>query len=352
MNTNPSFSPFQKLVIFISILALILWLLKSLLHLLVPLFLAMFLAYIFKPIVNWFESKGISRIPGTIILYLASFSIIIILLSILIPIFSNEFFSLQEKLPEYLSTIYNKLWAWQEGIQSKYIIIKEFNLLSKTIGTLQENIFGSAENFYVLLQNIFTWFYAFFLMPFYMFFILADGPKIKKQFLLAIPNKYFEAAANLFFRVDKQLGSYIRGILLDSAVIGTLSVIGLFIFKVKFFFIIGIFAGLANLIPYFGPVAGAVPAILITVLEKGSVSSALWIVALFCVIQLIDNAIVQPLVLARSVKIHPIFVLLAILVGGRWFGIWGMFFAVPLVGISKVIIVEVSKEIRFRLSEA
>lgn len=352
MSTKSFFSPFQKLLIFIFLSVLLLWFLNSILNIVIPFLLAVLIAYIFNPIIEWFESKGINRVKGTVILYLSSFSIIVILISLLIPVMSNEFFVLQKNMPQYIQKIYDELWKWQDIIQKKFTIIKEFDLFSKAISAIQEKALSIAGNVPDLLQNVFTWFYALFLIPFFMFFILSDWPRIKNQLFSIIPNRYFEASANLLFRIDVQLGNYIRGIILEALIVGSLSTIGLFILKVKFFFIIGMFAGFANLIPYFGPFAGGVPAVLITLLDKGSVSSCLWVIGLFILIQILDNNFISPFVLSKSISTHPVIVLLAVLIGGTWFGVWGMFFAVPALGILKVLVVELTKEIKFRLSES
>lgn len=352
MSTKPFFSHFQKLLLFIFLLSLFLWFISTILNIVVPLLISVLLAYIFNPIIEWMETKGAKRLKAAIILYLSSFSLIIILISFLIPVFSNEFFALQKSLPQYIHKIYGELWKWQNIIQNKFTIIKDLNILSKSLNAIQEKAMNIAGDIPVLLQNIFTWFYALFLIPFFMFFILADGPRIRKQFFSIIPNKYFEASANLLFRIDTQLGNYIRGIILEALIVGTLSTIGLFILKVKFFFIIGMFVGFANLIPYFGPFAGGVPAVLITLLDKGSISHCLWVIGLFIAIQIIDNNFISTFVLSKSISTHPVIVLLAVLIGGTWFGVWGMFFAVPALGIIKVLVVELTKEIRFRLSES
>ena len=109
---------------------------------------------------------------------------------------------------------------------------------------------------------------------------------------------------------------------------------------VKYFFMIGVFAGLANLIPYFGPLVGVILAVIVSILQTGSFSMAFYIIGVFIVIKIIDDVFLQPVVVARSVHMSPLIVLLAVLIGGKLFGILGMLLAVPFTGFIKVVVHE------------
>jgi len=128
--------------------------------------------------------------------------------------------------------------------------------------------------------------------------------------------------------------------LIDAIIVGIMAVFALWIIGVKYFFLIGIFAGLANLIPYFGPIVGAVLALIVSILQTGSFEKVLYVILAFTIIKLLDDAIVQPVVVARSVHMHPLTVLLAVLIGGKLFGILGMLLSVPVVGFIKVVVYE------------
>ena len=169
---------------------------------------------------------------------------------------------------------------------------------------------------------------------------------MKKAFIQFVPNRYFEMILNVIHKIDQQLGSYLRGQFTEAFVVGFLSVIALWLLNVQYFIIIGTFAGLANLIPYVGPVAGAIPAIIVTLVNGGSPVSILYIVIAFTIVQLIDNVFLQPLVLSKSVNLHPLIIVFAVLIGGQFFGILGMLLAVPAAGIIKVTSSELYQGIR------
>jgi putative permease len=163
---------------------------------------------------------------------------------------------------------------------------------------------------------------------------------MKKGFIDAVPNRYFEFSLNVLQKMDSQLGNYLRGQFLVALMIGTLSTITLWLLGVDFFLMIGPIAGLMNMIPYVGPIAGGLLAIIASVITSGQFDTIPGIVIAFTAIQIFDNSLLQPLILARNVELHPMLILLAILIGGKLFGIVGLLLAVPFAAILKVIIVE------------
>jgi predicted PurR-regulated permease PerM len=177
-------------------------------------------------------------------------------------------------------------------------------------------------------------------IPFIVFFLLKDGRELKKQFISIVPNRYFEFALDLVYKMDVQLGNYLRSQFTDAVAFGVLSTLVLWFLGVKYFIFIGPFAGLANLIPYVGPVAGALPAVAVSLFETGDVTQAVQVIVAFIALKLMDDILIQPLLVAKGVNLHPLLVLIAIIVGGELFGILGMLLAVPTTGFVKVVLQE------------
>ncbi len=207
--------------------------------------------------------------------------------------------------------------------------------LESAVEKFQKNMLNFALGLFSALSNVV-------IIPFITFFLLKDGPKMKKAIIERVPNRYFEMVLNLTYKIEQQLGGYIRGQVIDAALVGILSIIALKFIGIDYYFFIGAIAGLANLIPYLGPVVGAVPAILVSLMQNPdpSLTPILWIIVAFAVIQLIDNIIISPLVVAKSVNIHPLVVIIVIFIGERLLGVLGMLIAIPVTGILHVIIRE------------
>jgi len=182
--------------------------------------------------------------------------------------------------------------------------------------------------------------FSFLIVPFVTWFALAEGDQALKRLLERVPNKYFEMTLNVVHKIQKDLVGYLRGWLLDSLVVGVLNIIGFYILGVKYAILMGIIAGVANLIPYVGPFVGIVPVMLISVTQTGDLSPIPGLALLTIIIQAVDNIIVQPLCFAKTVDMHPLTVIVVLIVGNQLMGVLGMLLAIPLYTVLKVTAVE------------
>ena len=178
------------------------------------------------------------------------------------------------------------------------------------------------------------------IVPFITFFILAEGDVALKKLIQRIPNKYFEMTLNVLNRIQIGLIGYMRGWILDSIIIGILSMIGYKLIGVEYAILIGAVAGVANLVPYLGPVVGAVPAFLVSLTQYGDFRLVLPIVIVTFTIQMIDNIIVQPLCFAKTVDLHPVTVIILLLLGNTLLGVAGMLVIIPIFTILKTSAIE------------
>ena len=146
-----------------------------------------------------------------------------------------------------------------------------------------------------------------------------------------------EPINDLLHEIDFVLSKFIRGIVIDAFIVAILSSVGLSILGLKFAVFIGIFAGICNVIPYFGPILGMIPAFTVGALTSGPMTGIIAVLILF-IIQQIDGNLIYPKVVGDSTGLHPLFVLLAVTVGGGVAGLFGMVVAVPISGILKILL--------------
>lgn len=193
--------------------------------------------------------------------------------------------------------------------------------------------------------------------------ILYEYHNFKRSLVALIPNKFFELGIRLIRNIEKQVSSYLHGQLLAASSVAVLSIIGLFLLNVlvdanlSLIVFIGIIAGLANLIPLVGPFVGMVPAVLVAIMNHlgthGDPARHLLvvivsIVVMFIIVQQIDNNFVTPKLVGKSVGMHPLGVIIALLIGASLMGPVGMLVAVPAAGTIKVI----SKEVIWAVKNA
>jgi putative permease len=178
------------------------------------------------------------------------------------------------------------------------------------------------------------------LVPFMAVFLLRDGPRIKRGLIRFVPNRYFEFSLEALHKIDIQLGNYFRGLVLEIAVVSALSITALWVLGVPAFVLVGLLAGITTVIPYAGSLLGGSVGVLIKLASTGSASAAALVLLAFLLIQVADEALIQPLVFAQAVDLHPLEVLIAVWVAAQFFGVVGMVLAIPVTSAGKVVVAE------------
>ncbi|MEE2708007.1 MAG: AI-2E family transporter [Gemmatimonadota bacterium] len=303
------------------------------------------LFYMVDPIIVGVERlTRVNRLGAIIIFYFACLVLVGLGIVFLLPLIRDQFNTAYALLND------EKVRA-ESFNRIRWVI--EQNLPFIPVADLKEQIaeFGSAaiSDVAKILLNILSFFSLLVVVPFILFFFLKDSETMRKQIISKVPNRFFEMSLNLIHTIDRNLGTYIRGQLMVAGWVGTLSTIALWILGIPYFFIIGMLAGLANMIPYLGPIAGLVPAIAVSIVFFDGLNpfwaggyNALWepvtaITCAFVVIQVIDNIALSPFIVSNSTDLHPLTVIATVLVGSGMFGLIGMLLGVPLVSIAKVV---------------
>jgi putative permease len=299
--------------------------------------ISLLLAYILDPLANALERAGLSRTLATVVIFLAFVFILALVGAFLIPALLDQVQALQSGSASEQATL--SIGKLQETVTQKLspLGLGDVNLI-QMIQEFRGYISQKVIDF--LLQDSLALIVKLVMIPFVMFFLLKEGRDMKKSLVELVPNRYFEFSLDLLYKMDLQLGNYLRGQFIDALVFGALATVALWVLGVKYFLFIGIFAGLANLIPFVGPIAGMLLGAVAAVLETGDVMQGIWVVVAFVGLKLIDDFVVQPLAVGKSVDLHPMLVALAILTGGHLFGTLGMLLAVPVAGFLKVVLME------------
>lgn len=302
-------------------------------------FYSMVLAYLLNPIVNFLESKGVKRTIGILIVFMFLILIIVTIILAFIPKLSKEFENLITILPNYFNRIYN----FFNKIFIKYS--KHIDELPPVFQGVRNVFLVGLRNFQESLLNylieitnsvvlMFSKFLKLIIVPILTFYFLKDKDYFKKKIIFTIPRKHRNTILQIGREIDIVLGKFIRGQLLVCSFVGISTTIALLIIGVDFALIIGFVAGIADLIPYFGPVIGIFPAVIFALLK--SPIKVLWVIIAFVIIQQLECNVIEPKIVGSSIGIHPVLVIISLLIGGNYFGIIGMIFAIPITIVLKV----------------
>ena len=330
-----------KILIWIAGTIILLYLVYMLTEILIILALSILLTFIFAPFVSVLEGKGFNRFTSTLIIFSAFAFIIYLSLSVIIP-----------KLIFQMNQLVGALQGFSFDEEMKALevsIIRYFPFLEPgSISTRLESLFSSQliniiDSTTEVLSSIVSVLAVLIIVPFITFFLLKDNRRILQGILHTVPNKYFEMSYYVLKKVTLQLGLFVRAWIFDATFVGVMIGFGFYFIGVPNALPLGVIAGLGHLIPYFGPIIGGVPAIIVSIVQYGDLSQVPLILLVVLITYTFDNGFVQPSVFGKSVDMHPITIILLIISGGILFGLIGMLLVVPVATVIKTL----SKEIYF-----
>ncbi|MEG8946975.1 AI-2E family transporter [Rosettibacter firmus] len=294
---------------------------------------SLLIAMIFNPLVDFIERRVFDRLLAVLIVY---FSIGLLLLLFAIHILPKIFTQLnslaQIITAENLSAAFNNVNVTLKRI---FPFLDTGKIINRISNEFQNLLFGWVNNLSDVLYSIFSVIAILVIVPFVTFFLLKDNRKIIKGIINVMPNKYFEVSYWVIKKISIQLGRFVRGWILDASIVGTLVAIGLAFLGINNAASIGFIAGVGHLIPYFGPIIGGIPAIIISIVQLGNFSMLPEIIIMFIIIYTIDNGFIQPKVFSKSTDLHPLIIIILILIGGKLFGVFGMLLMVPAATVIK-----------------
>ncbi|UCD84479.1 MAG: AI-2E family transporter [Deltaproteobacteria bacterium] len=329
-------------LIFIILLIIIIYSLKSILILLLVPFI---LAYALDPVVDFFEARKIPR-TGAIFLLLTFVSIIIALLFLSVgPTVQREIGDLQDALPRYSETLQEKVIpgiektfkvqfpsTFQEGLEE---IINGFRGLPsasiKPFTSVVARVFSNTISFILSLLGLV-------IIPLLTFYFLRDIDQIKKVITSYFPLKHRDKLIEKFNEIDLVLSGFIRGQLTICAIMAVLYSIGLLLVGIDLALVIGILSGLAAIVPYLGTILGIVLASIMCVLKFGFDIHLLGVFTCFAVVQTLEGSVIGPRIVGKKVGLHPVWVIIAVLIGGDFFGFLGILLAVPVAAVLNVVL--------------
>lgn len=301
-----------------------------------PFILAFLIAYLLEPLVRIVENKGVNRTWSIIIIYtiiIGSLSGIMVYTFPRLIIELNKFADTiplyTEQIQGYITTLQNKY--------TRFAMPESFRMvINDTILDIENYLIDIARKIAQVFVQSITKIVDIILAPILAFYFLKDFELFKTNILTFMPTSTRKDVISLGQQMDKVLKSFLRGHLLVALFVGALTAIGLTLVKMEFALVIGMLAGAFNIIPYFGPLLSMIPAVGLALLQSKTL--AIYVILIMFAVQQLEGNIISPKILGKSLGLHPLVIILALLAGGHLYGLVGMIFAVPVTGILKVLL--------------
>ncbi|MDD5589764.1 MAG: AI-2E family transporter [Candidatus Portnoybacteria bacterium] len=291
---------------------------------LIMLFISVIIAAAVNTPIEWLSRHRIRRALAVAIVYIAVLSIFALLIYLIVPPLAGQIKSLANDLPKYLEGIQSQIG----GYIGDNIGVKNLQNLLGQIGDALGNIAG---NVFSAAIGIFGGIFSAMMVLIISIYLAAQKNSLKNFFISIIPPAHHEYVSVLIDRIILKLGAWMRGQLILMAAVGTLVFIGLKILGIKFALTLALMAGLLEIIPVIGPFLAAVPAVLLALSQ--SLFLALFVAALYYVIQELEQYLLVPYVMRKSVGINSLAIIILILIGGSLYGLAGIVLAIPIAAV-------------------
>jgi len=313
-----------------------------------PLFIGLVIAWLFDPLVTRLQKKGVSRVLGTIFVYVVFIFCIYLLCRLMIPSIADQVEDLGKNVPSFVNYLKDNVDAFFKHLNKmgdydftdvKISIYDEINNMSNSVTVdlpskamdIAKAILAGSIN---LILGLFIGLY-----------MLFDFDRVNKYIRSLVPTNYRKDTFELFDRLNKNLKSYVQGTFLIMGILFVFQSVALALAGLKAPMVFGLFCAITDIIPYIGPYIGGIPAVLVGF----SMSPTTGIFALIAVVvcQCLENYFLQPVVMGKTMKLHPVTIMVGLLVFNSLFGILGMVLATPTISVCKTIFVFFNQKYKF-----
>jgi predicted PurR-regulated permease PerM len=303
-----------------------------------PLLLAVVVVYLLNPLVTALQRRGVPRLAGAAVAYVLLICLVALAVALLVPVVSRQVTQVVDHFPNYLADAQ----ATVRRVADRFGQEPNFRLDADQVrqwlsaGENRETVTRYLTGLRSVTTSVLSGMLIFVIGPIIAFYLLVDLPRLRRGAMALVPPGRRTEISGLMEQIGQAVGGFFRGQLLVALFVGVASSIGLWAVGLPFWLLVGIVAGVFNLVPLIGPfIAGGLAVVI--ALIGGEPLTALWAALVLLAVQQVDNHLISPNVMSRTVQLHPVVVMLALLVGASFAGLFGMLVAVPLVAVAKIV---------------
>lgn len=302
----------------------------------VPLLLSAFITYLLHPIVDALHKRNMPRWLATTVIYVIFFAGAGIAAVKGLPYIITQLHHLAESIPDlfqtygaYANQLTSQIYAdvpemFHDRVEALLTDLEAYfdTLIEKAINAVKEVI----NSFFIMI-----------VVPFLVFYFLKDFDKIKTAVWYFTPKRWRKHGQQLIQEIDQSLGQYIRGQLFVITLLCIMASLSFWAIDLPYPILLGMITGIADIVPYFGPFLGAIPVLFIAMTI--SFNMVIWVLAIIFILHFLEGNVLSPLIVGKSLQMHPALIILVLLVGGELAGVIGMVLAVPFFAVMRVVVV-------------
>ncbi|MBX5436653.1 MAG: AI-2E family transporter, partial [Alicyclobacillaceae bacterium] len=301
--------------------------------LVIPFLAAMVCTYVLQPVVEALVKRRVPRGVAILIIYMAFILLVVVGILHAIPLVSRQLTQLSQHLP----TLIQQADAWIDGLarRRQYLPDGLRRGIETALNQAEQHLMSYAADAITMLTGTVNAVLGAFVVPFLVFYMLKDARAIGRALVRLAPPARREQVREILGGIDETLGKYVRGQLLVMLTVGILTYAGLLLVHMPYALLLALFLAITNIIPYLGPFIGATPGILLAF--SISPQMALKVILVNVIVQQCEGNLISPQIMGRTLNLHPMAIVAALLLGGEIGGVLGLVVAVPALAVGKVV---------------
>lgn len=301
-----------------------------------PFLYAFIIVYLLRPIVNFFVKLKIPNLLAVIITYIIFILIFVLTILYLLPVVIAQVSGILSHLPQYYQRVNHLFSLWQSRYHRLTLPRGTDEVLYELTIRLQKYGLSIASALPETTTGIFGGLFNLVIAPIIAFYLLKDMSAVRETFLNLFPPRKRDEVLIVVRKINNIVGGFLRGQALVSLIVGTTIGLYLWLIGVKYAFLLGLLAGILNIIPYFGPMVGGAVAAGIAFIQSPIL--ALWVVVGMVIIQQVDGLVISPSILHHTIDLHPAWIIFSLLTGAVLMGFIGLLFAIPVAAVVKALV--------------
>jgi predicted PurR-regulated permease PerM len=319
------------------LLGVVLWILTKVWLVVPPIAIAIAIIYLLNPIVTRLHARGVARWLGSCTSYIVLMGVLTLVGFLVLPSISSQGRELADNFP----TIYDDLIADLESLAADIgfddVDLPDFEELRDQLSEGDGNFFDDQlRRIFDVTLGLLEAFFLLLLAPVIAFYLLIDLPRVRAKMVSLIPEKQRREVTFVARELGLAVGGFLRGQLVVALIVGVMTSFGFWAIGLPFWLLIGMIAGILNIIPFVGPWVGGALGMLVALATR-DLQTAAWAGLVALIVQQVDNHFISPTVLRATVRIHPAAIILGLVLGASLGGFWGVVLAVPVMSSVKII---------------
>ena len=303
---------------------------------LAPVITSMILAYLTLGLVQWLERFGVNHLPAVWGIYSLFIALLLTFVFIVLPLLWQQATDLLSNLPLMLEKLMDLFMLLPE----QYPELVSANQIKQLADAAMAEVGNSGQllvsfSLASIGQSL-TWLVFLVLVPILVFFFLKDGHMMVLWFTSFLPLKR-NILSQVWLEMDQQIANYVRGKVVEIAIVGSVTYVAFLWFGLNYAALLAVIVGMSVLIPYIGATLVTIPVALIGYVQWGVSTEFYTLIIVYGIIQALDGNVLVPLLFSEAVNLHPVAIIVAVLFFGSIWGLWGVFFAIPLATLIKAV---------------